>query len=126
MASGTYSFRIATSVCQHEGYEYIVVTDEVIRKQPKLENVKKLWKYARTPVLPQHQILCNAVLQEKQSAEVELGDLIEFFKSRGVGAQVVYAMLFWGVLDFDLTQPLDQFTSIKLTGHAALKMRKAS
>lgn len=119
-------FRIATSACQDEGYEYLVATDQMIRQQPRLDNVKKLWKYARTPILPQHQLLCRQFFQEQQSAEVELGDLVEFFKSRGVGAQVVYAMLFWGVLDFDLNQPLDQFTPVKLTGHAALKMRKAS
>jgi hypothetical protein len=37
-------FRAASSICEQEGYEFIVVTDEVIRKQPKLENVKKLWR----------------------------------------------------------------------------------
>ena len=119
-------FRIARSVCQNEGFEYVVVTDEMIRKQPRLDNIKKLWKYARTSILPQHQLLCRQFFQEKRSEEVELGDLIAFFKSKGVAAQVVYAMLFFGVLDFDLNQPLDQFTPLKLVGHAALKMRKAS
>ena len=119
-------FRIATSACQDEGYEYVVVTDQMIRQQPRLDNVKKLWKYARTPILPQHQLLCRQFFQEKQSEQVELGDLIAFCKSKGVAAQVVYSMLFWGVLDFDLNQTLDQLTPVKLAGHAALKMRKAS
>jgi len=119
-------FRIATSASQDEGYEFVVVTDQLIRQQPRLDNVKKLWKYARTSILPQHQLLCRQFFQEKESEQVELGDLIAFFKSKGVAAQVVYSMLFWGVLDFDLTQPLDQFTSITLTGLAAVRIRKAS
>lgn len=119
-------FRIATSASQDEEYEFVVVTDQTIRQQPRLDNVKKLWKYARTPILPQHQRLCWQFLQGKPFDEVVLGDLIALFKSKGAGAQVVYSMLFWGVLDFDLNQPLDQFTPVKLTGHAALKIRKAS
>lgn len=119
-------FAAATSVSKDEGYEFVIATDQFIRQQPRLDSVKKLWKYARTPILPQHQLLCGQFLQEKQSAEVELGDLIAFFKSKGVATQVVFALLFWGVLDFDLNQPLDQLTPVKLTGHVALSMRKAS
>jgi len=44
-------FRAASSICEEEGYQFLVVTDEIIRVQPRLENVKLLWKYARTPVL---------------------------------------------------------------------------
>ena len=100
-------FRTATSLCEQEGYEYIVVTDEVIRKQPKLENVKRLWKYARTPVYSQHQILCNQFFRKRQGAQVTLGDLINLFKMENVPTQTLYALLFWGALDFDLMQPLD-------------------
>src|SRR5207245_903973 len=114
-------FRSAASICAHEGYEYVIVTDKMIRQQPRLDNIKKLWKYARTPILPQHQRLCWQFFQGKPFDEVELGDVIAFFKSKGVGAQVVYSMLFWGILDFDLKQPLNQFTPVKLTGHAALE-----
>jgi TnsA endonuclease N terminal. len=119
-------FRIATGVCQDEGYEYVVVTDQMIRQQPRLDNIKKLWKYARTPILPQHQRLCWQFFQGKAFDEVELADLIACFRSKGVLPQVVYALLFWGVLGFDLAQPLDQSTTIKLTGYVAVEMRKVS
>jgi hypothetical protein len=118
-------FRAARSICEEEGYEFLVATDKMIRQQPKLHNVKTLWKYARTHFMPQHQLLCAEFFQ-KQAAEVELGDLIAFFKSESVSAQVVYAMLFWGILDFDLMQPLNQFTSIKFIGFSTSVMRKAS
>lgn len=119
-------FRLATSICADEGYEYVVVTDLMIRQQPKLNNITKLWKYARTPILPQHQVLCAEFFQASEVEEVELGDLLGFFKSKNVAAQVVYAMMFWGVLTFDLTLSLDEFTSIKMTGFSAALLKKAS
>jgi hypothetical protein len=118
-------FRVATSTSQDEGYEFVVVTDRLIRQQPRLDNIKKLWKYARTLILPRHQRLCWQFFQGKAFEEVELGGLIAFFKSKGVGAQVVYSMLFWGILAFDLNQPLNQLTPVKLTGDAA-ENRKVS
>lgn len=117
-------FRSATSICDDEGYEYIVATDRTIREQPKLESIKKLWKYARTPIVPQHQVLSAELFQVKDVEEVELGDLLAFISSRGVDKQVVYSMLFWGILNFDLKEPLDEFTLIKLTGHVGSSIRK--
>jgi hypothetical protein len=119
-------FRAATSACADDGYEYVIATDKMIRQQPKLDNIKKLWKYARTPILPQHQLLAAEFFQVNKVEEVELGDLLTFFKSKNVSLQVIYAMLFWGILAFDLMQPLDEFTSIKLTGFSAAMIRKAS
>lgn len=121
-------FRTATSLCEQEGYEYIVVTDEVIRRQPKLENVKRLWKYARTVVLPQHQILCNQFFQSRKNALVTLGDLIQLFKRESVPTQVLYSLLFWGLLDFDLMQLLDSDSPITQPSASAstLENRKVS
>jgi TnsA endonuclease N terminal len=119
-------FRLARSICAEEGYQYVIATDRIIRKQSRLDNVKKLWKYARTPILPQHQLLCAEFFQPNNAEETELSDLLAFFKSKGVAPQVVYAMLFWGILNFDLKEPLDEFTLIKLTGYAGSLIRKAS
>lgn len=112
-------FRAAASVCEQEGHEYVVVTDEMIRKQPRLENVKKLWKYARTPIHSQHQILCNQFFRKRQAVQVELGDLFHLFKTKRVPVQVVYALLFWGALDFDLMQSLGGASMIRLPSASA-------
>jgi hypothetical protein len=109
-----FLFRTASSICEPEGYEFIVVTDEQIREQPKLESVKKLWKYARTPVHSQHQILCNHFFQKRQTVQVTLGDLLHLFKTKRVPVQALYALIFWGALDFDLKQPLDHDSLIAL------------
>jgi hypothetical protein len=113
-------FRAASSICEHEGYEFLVVTEEVIRMQPRLENVKLLWKYARTPVLPQHQIICSQFFQNRKHEPVTLGDLSPFFTSKQVPMQTLYSLLFWGALEFDLMQPLDRDSRITMPSSSAL------
>lgn len=97
-------FRIAAAVCAAEGYEFVVVTVEMIRQQPRLNNVKALWKYARTPLHPQHQIDCMELFRARE--RVTLGEAFDFFESRGAGKHIVYALLFWGALAFEVMQPL--------------------
>ncbi|HUS10730.1 MAG TPA: TnsA endonuclease N-terminal domain-containing protein [Pyrinomonadaceae bacterium] len=113
-------FRAASSVCEQEGYDFLVLTDEVIRMQPRLENVKLLWKYARTPVLPQHQIMCSQFFQTRKDEPVTLGDLIQLFTNKQLPKQTLYCLLFWGALDFDLMQPLDQDSRILLPSSSAI------
>ena len=113
-------FRAASSICEEEGYEFLVLTDEVIRMQPRLENVKLLWKYARTPVLPQHQIICSQFFQSRNDELVTLGDLVQLFTRKHLPKQTLYCLLFWGALDFDLMQPLDQDSPIILPSSSAI------
>jgi hypothetical protein len=114
-------FRAASSICKQEGYEFLVVTDEIIRKQPRLENVKLLWKYARTPVLPQHQLICNQFFQSRKGELVTLSDLVQLFKRKHLPPQTLYSLLFWGALDFDLMQPLDLCSQIVLPSTTSSK-----
>ena len=97
-------FRIVAAICQAEGYEFVVVTAESIRQEPQLNNVKALWKYARTKLHPHHQICCTELFRSRD--KVTLGEAFEFFESRGAGKDVVYALLFWGVLAFEIMEPL--------------------
>jgi hypothetical protein len=117
-------FRAASSVCEQEGYEFLVVTDEIIRLRPRLENVKLLWKYARTPVLPQHQIICSELFQSRKDQPVTLDDLIQIFTSKQVPVQTLYSLLFWGALEFDLMQPLDRDSRITIPSSSALTASK--
>ena len=121
-------FRAASSICEEEGYQFLVVTDEIIRVQPRLENVKLLWKYARTPVFPQHQVICSQFFQSRKDELVTLGDLVQLFTRKQLPTQTLYSLLFWGALDFDLMQPLDQCSQITLPSTTSSKAanRKAS
>ena len=70
-------YRIITPICEREGFEFVLYTEFEIRIQPFLDNIKCLWKYARTPLYPSHQILCYEFFSSRQ--EAPLGKLFEFF-----------------------------------------------
>jgi TnsA endonuclease N terminal len=117
-------FHSVAPICARSGFEFLVVTDEMILQQPRLDNVKALWRYARTPLRPQHQIQCHKFFDGRQFAI--LTEVCEFFMDQGVPRQVVYALIFWGALDFDLTQPLRPDSLICLPPAATTTARKVS
>lgn len=117
-------FNAIAPICEREGFKFRVATDETILQQPRLNNVKSLWRYARTPLRAQHQILCREFLCA--DPQVPLLELFDLFASKGVSRQVVYALLFWGALDFDLSQPLLQDSPIYLPAHATSPAREVS
>src|SRR5919206_3283789 len=45
-------FRIVSQICRQEGYDFVVVTDHMIRVQPRLQNIKILYRYAKMPLYP--------------------------------------------------------------------------
>lgn len=107
-------FRIISPICEAAGYRFKVYTEEVILQQPRLNNVKALWSYARTPLHLQHQIYSYEFLQKQQ--EICLAEAFEFFQTKRVSKQVVYALLYWGVIGFDLNESLGPDSKIYLPG----------
>jgi hypothetical protein len=105
-------FRIASRICQENGYEFLVVTDEEIRAQPKLDNIKLLWRYSRTHICPQHQIACHEFFGMRN--EASLREVLEFFASGGISQQVVYGLLYWGILEINLMIPIDVNSTVSL------------
>ncbi len=97
-------YRIITPICEREGFEFVLCTEFEIRTQPFLDNVKCLWKYARLPLYPVHQILCYEFFSSRQ--EAPLGELFEFFICREWQKQVVLALLYHGIISTDLSIPL--------------------
>lgn len=99
--------RIISAVCRNQGYEFVVVTDISIRVQPRLNNIKLFWRYARTPVHPQHHLCCQKFFDESTIYKsANLDGLISFFSTQGFGCDVVYALLYRGMIHIDLMVPV--------------------
>ncbi len=111
-------FLVISRICRVRGYEFKVVTDEMIRLQPRLNNIKLLWKYARVPIHPQHQIYCSEIFSKRQ--EVCLSEVIGAFELNGIGRQIAFAMLYHGVLSVDLRLPINSDSVIRLKGAATI------
>jgi hypothetical protein len=98
-------FLLAAAACAKKGWEFRVVTETTIRQEPRLENVKLLLKYQRTPLHPQHRILCREFFAGRRAAA--LAEVAEFFAAKGIGRQTLYSLMRWGDLGFDLMTPID-------------------
>lgn len=121
--AGTGLYRSIYSACRQKGYDFLIVTDKVIQMQPRLSNIKLLLKYARTPISPQHQILCAKFIG--RNSQATFGEMVQFFESHGTTRQVVYALMYAGEVIFDLMQPIGFSTKLRSPA-AALVHRKAS
>lgn len=98
-------FGIIDSICREAGYEFVVAIDAKIRAQPRLGNIKLLWKYGRTPIYPRHQIYCHEFFA--RGREPVLGELFEFFAHRKEERTVVYTLLYWGIVGIDINAPIN-------------------
>ena len=117
--------RALARACGRLGYEFRLVPASAVLRQPFLGNVKALWKYASEPVdAPQHQLLCLEFFSRAGAAP--LGDLIEFFESRGESARAVFALIFRGVLRADMNAPLNRRSLIIYPGAACAAMKKGA
>lgn len=111
-------FRTVAPIFRAKGYEFVVVTSEWVQQKPHLDTLKVLWKYARTKCEPAHQVLCHEFFQTRETAT--LREITEYFTARNIAVQVVYSLLFWHALTFDLTQPLEPSTAIRLGRETSL------
>jgi hypothetical protein len=96
--------------------EFIVATEDKIRIQPRLENVKILRSYARTPFLPGHAVLCRRFLRENEGASI--ADLVVALSDGGVTLPIAYSLIHHGILAVDLNLPLDPRSVVRSAAHA--------
>jgi len=107
--------RIISAVCEEHGYEFVVVTDGSIRLQPRLNNIKLFWRYARTPIHPQHRLYCQEFFRAiSDHRPTTLEDLLLFFSSKGFEKDVIYALLYRSVLFTDLMIPVNETSIVRL------------
>jgi hypothetical protein len=100
-------FREVRWECRQTGRgEFVVATEKMIRVEPKLGNIKFLFRYARTPILMKHQRLLQDFFNLKGEAPIR--ELAEYFGSEAVenAAQVVYALVYHGFLEINLMKPI--------------------
>lgn len=115
-------FLTVSPVIHKLGYEFVVVTDKMIRVQPLLENVKILWGYSRVPLFSRHQVLCRKFLRENNGASI--ADLARSLSEKSVTLPVIYSLIYRGVLSVDLNLPISPSSIVRPA--ALLSMKTAT
>lgn len=99
--------------CQEKGLEFIVVTDVMIRIQPLLNNIKLLYKYARTPLNFNDSLECQHYFTNKNS--MPLFQAGQDLKAKGISKRQLYKLIYFGVLITDLMEPISSESLIELS-----------
>lgn len=98
-------FRIMDEICHDHGYEFCVVTEYTIRVQPRLSNVKLLYRYARTPIGFDAQTEIIDFIRRRGGAKIL--EIRQFLGRKQVSVAVLFSLLFRGALKLELNRPID-------------------
>jgi len=106
-------FRKIAPICTANNQEFVVVTEQMIRVQPRLNNIKLLYRYARVPLSLSNYLDC---LQYFHSTEpIRLLNAERDLKVRGINRSLLLRLLWCGFLVTDLMQPLNAESLIQLS-----------
>ncbi len=112
----SYRFSIAVNFCSLNDLRFVVLTEESIQVQPRLDNIKLLYKYARVSLSWSIYADCFDYFHS-----VKLSTISETEKSleeKGVTQSSLLKLLWDGFLVTDLQQSISPFSSIRLSPSA--------
>ncbi len=100
-------------LCEEKGWEFVVVTDEMIRIQPQLNNIKLLYKYARIPLSFHNYLDCKLYFLEKEI--ISLKQAAFDLALKAISHLQLYKLLYTGWLETDLSQPIGLESLVRLS-----------
>jgi hypothetical protein len=106
-------FQRVGPICREQGWEFIVATDEFIRLQPRLNNVKLLNRYARVSYTFQNLLDCEQYF--KYQGVVSLGKAAGDLQFKGITRQILFKLIYSGFLQVDIMKPINSQSSINLS-----------
>jgi hypothetical protein len=108
-------WQIITNWCQKQNWQFLVITDQMIRQQPKLNNIKLLFKYARTYLTKQNYWDCQKYFQLKKLVKFQEAE--EDLKEKGITKKHLYKLLYLGLIATDLSQCLEAESLLHLPSY---------
>ncbi len=109
----TKLFQCIDLICQSHKWEFLVITDEMIRKEPLLSNIKLLYRYALVNLTPQATITCHEYFQNQSLISLQKAE--ENLSKKGIFRDSLFKLIFTGFLSTDLTIPIGNDSLISLT-----------
>lgn len=106
-------FNHINALCQQQGMEFVVVTDTMIRIQPKLNNIKLLYKYARCPLSISLLLECQRYFLKRKLTPIKQACLE--LEAAGISLNHLFCLLYFGFLTTDLMQPINLNSLIELS-----------
>lgn len=95
-----------------DGFEYLVITDSSIRLQPKLNNIKFLWRYARLPIGTKHKIMLYKFF--RSSPSFLFSEFCSFLNHAKEPNELIYSLIFHGYLLIDIEKSITEDSVISV------------
>lgn len=92
--------------------EFVVVTEKIIRVQPRLDNIKLLYKYAKVPLSFSNYLDCLEYFQNTKL--ISLLNAEQHLRGKGIPRSLLLRLLWSGVLVTDLMKPINSESLIQL------------
>lgn len=93
--------RLIENVCQQNQIVLTFITKTEIQSQPLLSNFQLLWRYARLEIHPRYLLFCREIFQSKD--RLLISDVKAALASQTYPPELVYSLIFRGIIDADLT-----------------------
>lgn len=106
-------FNKVAPICRGHDWEFLVVTNEMIRVEPRLSNIKILYKYSRVEYSLQHLIICKNHLLAREPITILQAE--ESLRSQGISRQIIFRLVYSGFLQTDLMKPVGSSSLIQMT-----------
>lgn len=105
-------FQCIAPLCQERGWEFLVVTDAMIRVQPLLYNLKLLYKYVTEPLTSKNYIDCYQYFRERMPTSLQTAE--QDLTSQQISRKTLMKLIFLGFLETDMMKPIDSENLITL------------
>ncbi|WP_272819483.1 TnsA endonuclease N-terminal domain-containing protein [Scytonema hofmannii] len=105
-------FRHIAPIAKTHNMEFVVVTEKMIRVQPKLNNIKLLYKYARVTLSLSNYLNVREYFHANQS--VLMKDAQLSLKAKGITVNMLLRLLWSGCLVTDMMQPINGESLIQM------------
>jgi hypothetical protein len=97
-------FQVMISLGESQGWEFVVITDEMIRKEHLLSNVKLLYRYAGIRLTLQNLIVCHKYFTNQPPIPLLTAE--KHLHTQGITRAMLLKLIFLGFLETDLRNQL--------------------
>ena len=105
-------FPVIASTLKSQGWEFFIVTDEMMRRGSLLNNVKLLYRYVKIPITLENLIICHQYFSNK--LPIPLATVLKDLQPQGIDKPILLKLIFLGFLATDLTKHLKNHSQIYL------------
>ncbi len=106
-------FQVMNSLGQSQGWEFIVITDKMIKKEPLLSNLKLLYRYAQIRLTLQNLMVCHQYFTNQPP--IPLLTAQKHLQPQGITRAMLLKLIFLGFLETDLRNQLIGQSQISLS-----------